>query len=149
MRIIARECDSLQNAKKQTQNPPTIAVVGVRPPLPAPTNSFICYTLQGGEVSKQDFFGTNTVQCASLLFSSICSAAPSSAVLLGFPSLTLYKYNICLITVCAADKVSAAVQPRFQFVVRIAIIKAKSLRSNSCTTGRTCRSMSFAVARQR
>ena len=36
MRILARKCNSLQNAKNQTQNPPTLAVMGVRPPLPAP-----------------------------------------------------------------------------------------------------------------
>ena len=36
MRWFASDCDLLQNRKKQTQNPPTLAVMGVRPPLPAP-----------------------------------------------------------------------------------------------------------------
>jgi hypothetical protein len=33
---ICERLDALQNLKKQTQNPPTLAVMGVRPPLPAP-----------------------------------------------------------------------------------------------------------------
>jgi hypothetical protein len=36
MQQFASDCDLLQNRKKQTQNPPTLAVMGVRPPLPAP-----------------------------------------------------------------------------------------------------------------
>jgi len=35
MQRVAADCDLLQNRKKQTQNPPTLAVMGVRPP-PAP-----------------------------------------------------------------------------------------------------------------
>jgi hypothetical protein len=38
MRWFARDCDLLQNRKTQTQNPPTLAVMGVRP-LPAPNIS--------------------------------------------------------------------------------------------------------------
>ena len=36
MRQFAIDCNALQNSEKQTQNPPTLAVMGVRPPLPAP-----------------------------------------------------------------------------------------------------------------
>jgi hypothetical protein len=37
MRSPATICNPLQNREKQTQNPPALAVLGVRPPLPAPT----------------------------------------------------------------------------------------------------------------
>jgi hypothetical protein len=36
MQILARKCNALQNGKNQTQNPPALAAMGVRPPLPAP-----------------------------------------------------------------------------------------------------------------
>ena len=43
--------------------------MGVRFPLPEPSNLFVCNMLQGREVSEADPSGTNTVHRASSLFS--------------------------------------------------------------------------------
>jgi len=43
--------------------------MGVRFPLPAPSNLFVCNMLQGREVSEAGPSSTNTVHCASSLFS--------------------------------------------------------------------------------
>ena|SRR5438552_3416317 len=45
--------------------------MGVRFPLPAPPNLFVCNMLQGREEPEADPSGTNTVHCASSRFSIV------------------------------------------------------------------------------
>jgi hypothetical protein len=78
--------------------------MGVRFPLPAPSNVFVCNRLQGREVSEADPSGTNTVHCASKLFSTLYGFRSMAR---GQPPIYIDCRYIRSITECAADKWSA------------------------------------------
>ena len=51
VRLVAIWCNVEQNCLNRTQNPPTLAVMGVRPPLPAPElNQHKINSLQNAEI---------------------------------------------------------------------------------------------------
>jgi hypothetical protein len=104
IRANARICDAMQSHKRGSKSVGSNSME-VDSPSPAPSNLFVCHMLQGREVSKADPSGTNTVHCASRLFS-----IPYTLRIAVWRRPYLYRIDnrhLCSITACAADNRSA------------------------------------------
>ena len=79
--------------------------MGVRFPLPAPSNLFICNMLQGREVLEENPCGTNTVHSYPAYFQSFTVSELwfGHCHLNALPPIYIDCPNIRLFTVCAAD----------------------------------------------